>query len=133
MKKLLQRISALTLVCALAVTLIGSAFAASDSKPVNGYGNFSASLVKNNSGKVVCSTSVTSNTDGAHLTYTVQYMNKLGATLLTTSGDTSDYTNAIAITSITTPPVNAYSVYSAHGVQGGKTYSAQVIYLKLVL
>lgn len=125
--KIVKKLSLLMLSVIMVFSLSVSAFAVTDSKNVTGYGTLKGSL--NYSSKVTYSTSVTQNPDKASLAYKIQYLNKSGATLATTSHTSSDVTKTSG--SRSSLPSNTSSIYSTHEVKGGSKYSASALYLKL--
>lgn len=122
-KKLFAAGIALAMTVALAVPAM-AVNVGKNSKTVPGYGTLYGSLSV--SGAYV--TSVTTNPDQAILTIAGTIQNLAGETLVEQktieSNKGATYFNGYW----TYIPANAYALYGAHGIQGGGTYDAQVVY-----
>lgn len=121
-KKIICLLLALTLSFALAVPAlaynIGEVI-----KEVPGYGSLQGSLYDDG----ICITRVDQNPDNAILTLITSLQDSSGNTIETRSayGNRGD---VLLMECWDSFPANAHALYGTHGVQGGSTYQAAVVY-----
>lgn len=127
--KFTKRVSCLALCAVTIFTLSIPAFAISKSAGAGAYGTLKATLTGGS--KPTYSTTVTRNPDNAYLTYKVEYLNKTGKTLATSSSRDQGVVKISG--SRSSKPSGTYSIYGTHGVQGGSKYGAAAIYTKVVV
>ena len=124
----MKRILGVVLATAMCLSLSIVSFA--ESKSVAGYGTLNGSISTSNVGGyyVNTSTSISSNPDNAYMKVKIELQDYYGSTLYTDNESSSRGKTSFSYPFEVVHFDDVAKVYGAHNIQGGSTYSAQVVY-----